>query len=320
MSFHGDPDESGFKWHPTLIMTNIPHARQPQKFYSLYLNSLHGETRRVCWVLSSRVVLCSVMFLPCAIGWRTATITLALAWTATPTPLTLSASTICRQHVLEMRYLRAEACCLVSGLNWYPVRLTECCGMWWTSLQYLTWNLHDFIAPKPSLLPAEESQLFYSLLIRLLSHPLNHSGLPCSPSNPLHGTSEWRPGLPTELNASSNLHQGLGVKVPLPSSPGSFFKLRALSSVQAIAIDLVYSFKLLELPYISYPKLPQCSTSTTCSHVPKQRMLQNQSSVFHLTCLDGRKARSSSHQSLLMTFVLVLIITCFCESAISRRE
>lgn len=30
------------------------------------------------------------------------------------------------------------------------------------------------------------------------------------------------------------------------------------------------------------------------------------------------KARSSSHESLVMTFILVLIITCSCESVISR--
>jgi len=36
------------------------------------------------------------------------------------------------------------------------------------------------------------------------------------------------------------------------------------------------------------------------------------------TAASTHEARSCSHQSLVMTFILVLIITCFCESAISR--
>lgn len=121
MSFQGDLDESDFKWHPTLIMTNIPHAKQPQEFYSLYLNILHWEARRVCRALSSGVVLCSFLLLPCAMDWQTASITAALA----PTLLTMSESTISRQHVWDMSCLCTNPCHLVPGLNWYPASFSE---------------------------------------------------------------------------------------------------------------------------------------------------------------------------------------------------
>lgn len=188
---------------------------------------------------------------------------------------------------------------------------------------HLYLSLHDFIPLKPYPLSSKSPSF-------LILFSWGSSPIPCitplfseTPLNPfiLHQCRDQC--CPQCSSASPNPHQGLGLRVPLPTWHTSFCEprpLQALSSVQAVGIDLVYSFRSLELPYILYPQLPQYSTTTTCCHVPIWRMLQNLFSAFHSMCLDVHKATSSSHQSLAMTFILGLIIMCFCESAISRIE
>lgn len=162
----------------------------------------------------------------------------------------------------------------VCGLIWYPsgTVLWDVVNKSAVTL-HLTKNLRDFNPLKLSPLPAKSPSFFILCLQGSYPIPCITPVFPeCSTSNPFILHQRRDRGCRQCSSTSPNLQQGLGLRVPSPTSCASFFPSRAwqvLSSVQAITIDLIYSLQSLELSDILCRKFPQCHRTTMCSHVLK---------------------------------------------------